>query len=342
MARAHLNGSLNLESTEEVFQTVSEIGGDSLKRIPDGETGARRAWIMTQESRLEANPNLEKAPAAPGGYEGEAALDSYRLKSGVKLEDLVFDLGYADAAAASYKVFQRMKKDGTIASAARFQVSLPTRMALVMRWISPEQHELMSPVLDEALHTEAVRVSEIVPHDELAIQWDVAIEFMSLEGLGSVVDPQAIYDQLIEHGGFVPEDVSMGYHLCYGDRAEEGDERGTHFVEPKDMTKLVEVANAVSAGVTRPIDWIHMPVPINRDDDAYFKPLENLKLHPETELFLGLVHDQDGLDGTQRRIKTAARFVKDFGVGAECGMARRPRGVQRDILQIQRDAVVPS
>lgn len=341
MAKAHLCGSMNLESTEEVFRTAAEIGGDTLTRIPDGETGPRQLWIMAQESRLAANPALEKAPAAPGAYEGEASLDSYRLKPGFTPEDLVFDLGYAGPALESYEVFKALKSDGVIAPGTRFQVSLPTRMAIVMRWISPEQHELLSPVVDDALRSDIAQIAAGVPHDELAIQWDVAIEFMSLEGLGTVVDPQEIYDHLIEHASFVPQDVSLGYHLCYGDRPEGGD-RGVHFVEPKDMTKLVEVANAVSAGVKRSIDWLHLPVPIDRTDEAYYLPLRDLDLHPETELYLGLIHDQDGFEGAQRRIEAAAKFVTGFGVGTECGMARKPRGVVRDLLEIQRDAVVPA
>jgi hypothetical protein len=102
------------------------------------------------------------------------------------------------------------------------------------------------------------------------------------------------------------------------------------------------VANAISSGAERPINWIHMPVPIERDDDAYFEPLKDLRLRPETELYLGLVHYQDGLEGTQRRIATAAKFVPRFGVATECGMARRPRERVPELLGIQRNAVVPA
>jgi hypothetical protein len=44
-----------------------------------------------------------------------------------------------------------------------------------------------------------------------------------------------------------------------------------------------------------------MPVPRNRDDHAYFLPLHDLRISPETELFLGLVHDSDGTEGARRR-----------------------------------------
>ena len=64
-----------------------------------------------------------------------------------------------------------------------------------------------------------------------------------------------------------------------------------------------------------------MPVPIDRSDDAYFEPLHKMTLSPSTELFLGLVHG-DGVDATRKRIETAARYVPDFGIATECGMAR--------------------
>jgi hypothetical protein len=56
---------------------------------------------------------------------------------------------------------------------------------------------------------------------------------------------------------------------------------------------MVEIVNAVSTGVQRPIQLFHLQVPKPRTDDAYFAPLAGLKLRPETELYLGLVHRDD-------------------------------------------------
>jgi len=114
----------------------------------------------------------------------------------------------------------------------------------------------------------------------------------------------------------VPNGVELGFHLCYGDLD------GKHFVQPLDATKLVEMANLITRSVQRPIHWMHMPVPIDRTDDAYFAPLKELQLQPSTELYLGLVHAQDGVDGTAKRIAAAKRFVPKFGIGSECGISR--------------------
>ena len=45
---------------------------------------------------------------------------------------------------------------------------------------------------------------------------------------------------------------------------------------------------------------------------------------PATELYLGLIHMSDGVEGTRRRIDAAMRHVQRFGVGTECGFGRRP------------------
>ena len=67
-----------------------------------------------------------------------------------------------------------------------------------------------------------------------------------------------------------------------------------------------------------------MPVPKERDDDAYFAPLAGLALKPGCELYLGLLHRTGGIDGTRRRIAAAEKAVSDFGIATECGFGRRP------------------
>jgi hypothetical protein len=58
-----------------------------------------------------------------------------------------------------------------------------------------------------------------------------------------------------------------------------------------------------------------------RSDDAYFAPLKNLKLRPETELYLGLVHYNDS-SGDAARLAAARCHARVDGIGTECGMAR--------------------
>jgi hypothetical protein len=90
----------------------------------------------------------------------------------------------------------------------------------------------------------------------------------------------------------------------------------------------------VSGRIERPVQLIHMPVPRNRTDDAYFAPLQRLALRPETELCLGLVHYTDGVEGSRKRLATARKFAPDFSIATECGFGRRDPGTIPELLRI--------
>jgi methionine synthase II (cobalamin-independent) len=132
----------------------------------------------------------------------------------------------------------------------------------------------------------------------------------------------------IRLGNAVPKDAELVFHLCYGDFNHK------HSVEPSDLSMCVAFANRVAAGISRPIALFHMPVPRNRSDDAYFAPLKDLKLGPGTRVALGLVHYTDGVEGTNRRIVTARKYLDDFLISTECGFGRRPRETIPELLSI--------
>lgn len=100
----------------------------------------------------------------------------------------------------------------------------------------------------------------------------------------------------------------------------------------KNTAYLVDFGNLLLQGVKRRVDWLHMPVPKSRDDDAYFEPLKWLQLE-STELYLGLLHADDE-ERTKKRIKTAARFIKPFGLATECGLGRSSQTELDSILEI--------
>lgn len=342
----HLVGSVPLASADEVFQTTAEILGDRVARLPDGETGHRRNWVGFQYAMLARHPQFEFAgpPVDPdilsNESDGEGADYSMptpiKPRAGVSADAIDFpSLGYADNARESYRSFAALKKAGKIHAGARMLVALPTPLATIAMFVVPEHMFGVLPAYGRALFGEAQQIAAAIPHRELAIQWDVAVEFGLWEGMFPPPPGDwkpMILGQLADLSKAVPADVELGYHLCYGDRGHH------HFIEPKDMANLVEVANGISARVQRPVQWIHMPVPRNRTDPAFFAALKDLKLKPETELFLGLVHRSDGVEGTRKRIEAAKTAVAKFGIGAECGMGRRNPGTIREFLAIHRDA----
>ena len=84
---------------------------------------------------------------------------------------------------------------------------------------------------------------------------------------------------------------------------------------------MVEMTQGILDKVKRPIQFFHLPVPKDRDDRDYFKPLKNLKLPKGTDLYLGLIHFDDQ-EGDLSRLRMAREFVTVNGVGSECGWGR--------------------
>lgn len=317
--KVHFVGSIALESVQDVFRTLGSTLGDRLRRVPDGEPGGRRLWISWQYPLLRAQPFLKADPNAPDQATGFLPLS---LADDVKPSDVRFgELGYAREARASYQDFLEAKRRGELPRRTRFQVSLPTPFAVIYPFCSAKDEPVIESAYESAMLREVETICRAIPRDELCIQWDVCIEMVLWDGrLTYMRNPFAdlhgeVIGKITRLMAAVPRDVELGFHLCYGDWDAK------HFIEPLDATKLVEVANALSAAATRPITYVHMPVPIDRADDAYFEPLSKLRLPASTELYLGVVH-ADGVEPTKKRISAASKYVSDFGIATECGIAR--------------------
>ncbi|MSQ70978.1 MAG: hypothetical protein EXR27_06760 [Betaproteobacteria bacterium] len=335
-AGVHLVGSIPLEDSKAVFQLIGRELGRHVCRIPDGETGIRKNWITGQFNIFAGMPQFEKEAVMSGPYKARPRL---RIKDGVRAEEIVFSsLGYADAAIASYAEFCRQKEAGVIPKGVRFMVCLPTPLAPVQSSFLPECQAVVEQAYETRMLTEVDQMAAAIPSEELAIQWDVAIEFAIIEGVmpSHMADPEkGSIESLVRIGNRVPRAVELGYHLCYGDFGHK------HFKEPTDTKIMVRVSNGVIAGLARPLQFIHLPVPRDRSDDAYFAPLAELRLPAETELYLGLVHITGGVEGTRKRIDTARRYVAKFGIGTECGMSRRPADTIPALLDIHVQAAQP-
>src|SRR5207248_2309907 len=126
-------------------------------------------------------------------------------------------LGYADVAIESYALFSQLKRDGVLPEHYRFQVSLPTPLAPVAAFVIPEDRSTVERAYERAMFAELDKITGAIPHNELAIQWDVAIEFGLWEGTTSAGLKRHILMGLIQLGDRIPMGVELGYHLCYGD-----------------------------------------------------------------------------------------------------------------------------
>jgi hypothetical protein len=320
----HFVGSIPLPDAETVFRRLAQATGPYLQRLPDGETGIRKTWIRFLQQVLADNPAIEVAtdvlPFKFTQWDGKLLreIPRLRVKPGATLDPATFETGYAEMAIASWKLFERLKREGVIPTAVKFQISLPTPIAPTYNNMVPSDRPATLLALTRHLIGEVTKIAAEMPKDRIALQWDVCQEVLAWEGYyepGPVDFQTETIEVLTRIGEAVPTAIELGYHLCYGSPADE------HCVQPKDMGIMVEIANATSAGVGRQIQFFHMPVPKGRTDDAYFAPLDNLRLHPETKLFLGLVHYDDAT-GDAARIAAARRHARVDGVATECGMAR--------------------
>ena len=320
----HLIGSVPLPDAETVFRTVATELGPWLARIPDGETGNRHRWIWWQRQMLEAHPAMERDTDTPPFElrQWDGALirttDWLRFRPGVDPATVSFDTGYATAARDSYAVFRRLRQAGSIPPGVRFQVCLPTPMASGYMYVSPAALAAYLPVYERALLTALGDIVAAIPPADLSIQWDVCQEVLVFEHYfphRPATYRNDIFAQLGRLGDAVPAEAECGYHLCYGSPRDE------HLVMPKDSAILAEIGNGLLARLHRRLDFLHLPVPADRSDDAYFEPLRALSLPRETALYLGLIHHADAA-GDQARMAAARKVVPRFGIATECGWGR--------------------
>ena len=329
MRNIHLVGSAPFATAEEMFRAAAGHLGPRLKRLPDGEVRERDSWIKWQHARIGRSPQFRLAEVDPV----YVPVPPYELVEGAISADAIElpDLGYAKAAIESFGTFRELMEEGVVPRDTRFQVGLPTPLSVASAYVVPASRDRFETAYAHALGGELERILASIPAAKLAVQWEAAVEFALLEGLfpSHLGDDMAggIADRLAGLVDLVPAGVEAGIHLCYGDSGHK------HFCEPADTRHLVDVANGVSARARRPIDWIHMPVPKERDDEAFFAPLADLRLKPGCELYLGLVHMTGGIAGTRRRIAAAERIVRDFGIATECGFGRRPPDTIPDLFR---------
>lgn len=330
-AEVLLIGSSPCASNSEFFTTAARALGKRLHHIPDGETVFRSNFIAWQHSVF---PITIIQPRWGGQPSAESSVKIYTLQD-------INPTGYDDQAIASYATFRELRAAGTISPDVRFQVSLPSPLSVVRGFVEDNGVcAQVDPLYEKRLLQALRRLQDSIPASDLTFQWDLPTEIAVLEyERGSTQDQywkpyfspakDHIFDQLNRLAAAVDPHVEIGYHLCYGDLGH------VHFVQPPDTALLVEMANSIVQKIStiHPVAYIHMPVPKDRTDEAYFKPLKDLRLH-DTKLFLGVVHANDEA-GTKARLEAAQVVYPNIsGISTECGLGRTPSEELGSILEI--------
>lgn len=331
----HLVGSVPLDNEEQVFTLLCDRLGPYLSRLPDGETGERARWIFWQRTMLANHPDMEVDTDAGAlrllEWDGSLLreMDLLRFRPGVDPAKVRFDTGYDRANIASWRTFARLQKDGRIPGHLRYQVALPTPMSSAFMYVSPAAYEDYFPCYEASLLDALANILAVVPADKLSVQWDICQEVLVFEDYFPTRPAdykERIFALMGRLGDAVPEPVELGYHLCYGSP------RDKHLVMPKDGAILAELGNGILGRVDRPVDFLHLPVPRDRTDDAYFAPFKELNLRDRTKLYLGLIHYDDA-DGDRARMAAAAKACGSYGIASECGWGRTEPGRLEGLLQ---------
>jgi hypothetical protein len=178
----------------------------------------------------------------------------------VKFGDPGWRLGYAKDALYSYYLFRALRKE------ARCR----RRCASDWYFENPADYDKINTGYEAALRAEIAKIAEKIPHADLAIQIDACFEMLDLEGVIPWTPKTGVLERSVRPVGeiapHIPEDIMLGYHLCYGTLG------GWPMVSPKSLRNAVDFANEVVARSGRRVDYVNIPV-LNTTDDSYYAPL---------------------------------------------------------------------
>ena len=314
---AHLVGGLKADTAEEAIRRAAGALGTRLYRLTDGETGPRAQWIWWQIDKLLALPGVRMGPPKINPESGNPDYEQFPgldVDPGTTIPPR--HLGYADAAIESYAVFRRLREEDLVAPGVRFQISLPTAYAVVVAWVNAPTRAFFDE-FERAMLAEVEAIVAAVPAQDLAIQWDVAVEIGAIEGVfvpsADLAGEAFIVEALRRAVRAVRPPAAVGIHFCYGDY------RHRHFTVPRDLSIPVRLANAVLAETV--LDFVHMPVDRESGLEAgYFAPLAGLPSGPS--LALGVIDYENDADRIDRLVAAADATGRTYAVATECGMSR--------------------
>lgn len=322
MTSFYLTGSINVESTDAAFRLVGQRLQPGVSRVPDGEPGERANWVLTQADHFLNNPTLAVV-------DGRA-----RVRPGTAVS--FGDVDYHSTAIESYAGFRRARDQGILAPESRFLVSIATPFNAVNSFVEFTSQVEVAFAYEQALERSVAAIQDAVAPSDLAIQWDLPTELATIEGWfpNPYAGTEPIYAATARLAQWVHDDADLTFHLCYGDSKfgaspfmgdppdAEAAARGGRHVLPRDASAIVALANGLSRHVSRRINAIQAATVAAWTKRAHWQPLAQLAVEPETEVYLGLLHAEDGAAGARTRSELAAAFLPEFGLSTECGLGR--------------------
>lgn len=339
-------------AVEDVFRNCARAVGSHISMLPDGEIGDRYYWInyVARRTYAEHPDMVTLSHHTVDDWKPKAYQDHWLFTIKPRVKEIHFPkIGYANEAKNSYQIFRRLRDQGAIPKGIRFMVAIPLIESATRPFIDTAEHfEMVWNGYGEAITREVKEIVDTIPHQDLAIQWDICVEVAAVEGLEGFTkqlsylnaDPMQRYcDALTWVCKDIPEDVWLGLHICYGSLTHEPGKSSDsgHFSEIKDLNVSVDMANQGARATGRSVEWVQMSVQLsNGFKESYYEPLRRLEIG-DARVYLGLIHLHDGVDGALQRIAIAKRYLPDFGISTQCGWGRRPLDQNlEDLLELHK------
>jgi len=337
-----LVGSLPAESTDAALRAGAELFGDLVFALPDGETGPRAAWVGYERERLcrpaDGVVVVEETESPTGIPRHAYETPVFAVKDGAT-EVRFGAWPRIDDAIESYERFRALREEGVIPAGLRFQIGLPFPSSALNAFKADHARDypIAERAYEELVERELERLLTAIPPGDLAIQWDMAYETQDIEGVLAWTSEGAwerYAGPVTRLTRLIPEEVLVGYHLCYGTFPE------WPMYEARDYAVLVRMANYAVTESGRVVDWLHLAGPryLRSEDRSFFRPLVDLEPR-DARVFLGIVLPLDGVAGLRRRHATASRYLDDFGVAMYCGFGRQPGHDGMETMRDHRDVV---
>ena len=344
-----LVGSLPFDTADESMRSAGKMLGTHLPAIGDGEVGLRKIWVgFLPQTVYSKNPALEilRSPDTEIQQQPDERPEVwdvsflFGIKPGEKLR--IDTLNYGPIAVESYETFKQLRDEGVIPEGVRYLVTFPgTGSACSFFFGNPEQWPEAQAAYHDAIEQDIATILEHVPAEDLTLQFDFASEFIDMasgDKLAISHWPEATLEQKIERHAAplaeltrsIPDEVQLGMHWCYGTWG------GWPMKDMADLSLCVRMTKEAIARVPRKLDYVHMPVLMD-PDAGFFSPLAELN-DEEVDVYLGIVHHADGVEGFERRMQMAREhYTRPFGIGSVCGYGRIPAEELPDILALHRD-----
>ncbi len=302
---------------------VEKLGGD-LDSLPDGETGARRNWVISMIESFREHPDLQLA--RPGDWSDYDKTPRFTVRRGRRLYGAAMDLGIDTAASASFPIFREVTAglDGTGRRPA-FQVGIPGDIDLSMFTFGPSGPVRHRRVFTEALAATMHRVRADVG-DDAVFQIELPVELVLIAqapriARGGLARLMARHVASLALGA--PAGSRFGVHLCLGDMNHRALGRMS------DTGPLVSLANAIVAAwpTDQKLEFMHAPLAAADNppsgEAAFYQPLSGLELGP-ARFIAGYAHEDQPID-EQLRIRDLIEHAVGHpaDVSTSCGLGRR-------------------